>query len=407
MFGGAIMAAKPRYLGNSKYELRVNVGYTPDGKQKRKVKRVTAQTSKELDKLYANFLLEVGIKKKPIDAKTITFNEFAEIWLERHNAKLSPTTSNRQKSLLESRLLPAFRNYRLSKISGCDVLDFIDTIKKPGMRLDDKKQTLSPAVIHKYFIIINHMLGKAVSWGYLERNPCDDILPEDKPKVSYQKYAIWTENELKKFLQALDVMPETPSNVKNKLMILLALITGSRKGEYSALTWDCVKFDEKSIFINKAIKYVKGKPVEIGRTKTPASVRKLFFDEYTLELFRKHHANQKSFLKKSGCRNPNNYIFTAKPRPGQKLLTPITGKALYQWLKRFCEAHELPPVALHSFRAMAASFALSCGAPLTSVQTMLAHTNIRTTSLYLNDFEEKRKETAKVLSDHLNKFREK
>ena len=54
---------------------------------------------------------------------------------------------------------------------------------------------------------------------------------------------------------------------------------------------------------------------------------------------------------------------------------------------------------------MAASYALMAGVPLTSVQSMLGHTNIRTTSIYLHDVEEQRKKATAVFSNALNELR--
>lgn len=54
---------------------------------------------------------------------------------------------------------------------------------------------------------------------------------------------------------------------------------------------------------------------------------------------------------------------------------------------------------------MAATYALAYGVPLTTVQYMLGHTDIKTTSIYLHEVESKRKEVTRVLSSHFNSFR--
>ena len=82
-----------------------------------------------------------------------------------------------------------------------------------------------------------------------------------------------------------------------------------------------------------------------------------------------------------------------------------TLKGLVVALNAIAEKHALPHITVHSLRHMAATYALNCGAALTTVQTMLGHTNIRTTSIYLHDLDEKRKEATAILSNQFNKLR--
>jgi len=65
----------------------------------------------------------------------------------------------------------------------------------------------------------------------------------------------------------------------------------------------------------------------------------------------------------------------------------------------------LPPITVHSLRHMAATYALNNGAALTTVQSMLGHQSIRTTSIYLHPLDRERQITAQVLSEQLNHLR--
>lgn len=56
---------------------------------------------------------------------------------------------------------------------------------------------------------------------------------------------------------------------------------------------------------------------------------------------------------------------------------------------------------------MAATYALNHGAALTTVQSMLGHTNIRTTSIYLHTLDKQKREAAQIMSNHLEELREK
>lgn len=54
---------------------------------------------------------------------------------------------------------------------------------------------------------------------------------------------------------------------------------------------------------------------------------------------------------------------------------------------------------------MAATYALLSGVKLNSVQVMLGHSSITTTSIYLHDVKELRKEAGNLLSEQINELR--
>ncbi|MBR3654881.1 MAG: tyrosine-type recombinase/integrase [Elusimicrobia bacterium] len=86
-------------------------------------------------------------------------------------------------------------------------------------------------------------------------------------------------------------------------------------------------------------------------------------------------------------------------------LVPVSPSCLGMWLNKLCQENNIPNITVHSLRHMAATYALNHGAALTTVQSMLGHTNIRTTSIYLHPLEFQKKETAQILSNHLNDLR--
>lgn len=65
----------------------------------------------------------------------------------------------------------------------------------------------------------------------------------------------------------------------------------------------------------------------------------------------------------------------------------------------------MPCITVHSLRHMAATYALNQGAALTTVQSMLGHTNIRTTSIYLHPLDKQKREMAQIMSNHLHELR--
>ena len=392
--------------GNNKWELRISMGYTDDGKQIRKTKRVEATSARAAKKALDEFYMEVMSKPQEGTGEQMTFGELVKIWEMKHNSKKALTTRHAQTLLLQKHVLKEFQGLKLCNITSDHIRRFVERMRNVDSERHKKneKNKLSDTAVHKCFKLVNHILRKAVDWKFIAKNPCDDIPRDEWPKPNYHHYPVWEEEDLQKFLQILENLPETKSNVKNKTMFYLALISGARKGEFSALTWDDVDWKNGSISINKAQKYVNAKNFEISRPKTEKSIRTIYIDDYVLSLLKKHKENQDHYLKSKGYENTHGYIFLAIRLRNDELV-PVSPSCLGMWLNKLCQENNLPNITIHSLRHMAATYALNHGAALTTVQSMLGHTNIRTTSIYLHTLEFQKKETAQILSNHLNDLR--
>ena len=389
---------------NNKWELRVSLGYDENNKQRRKTKTVYAKTKKEAEKMLAEFFLE--LKDTLVIDHDITFKEFYSYLRTRHFKKLGIITINRYEQLLNNRILPAFGDKKLSKITGDDIITFLNSLQNEGMRLDNKqKRTLSNTSIAHHYKLLALIFNKAYEWKYLYKNPCKEIPKDQIVRPAYIHYPIWKQKELTRFLTILEEQEETFSFIKNKLMFYISLITGARKGEFMGLTWDCVDLDNKSLNINKSLKFICGKAVGFGKPKTESSIRILYFDDYLKALFIKYRSMLEKHLYENGVVNTNEYVFISREFTATKETLPVDGKGFYLWLKRMCDRYNMPHIAVHSIRAMAATYALTNGMPLNMVQAMLGHSNIATTSIYQRDVSDSRKDFTNIHAQKISAMR--
>lgn len=393
--------------GNNHWELRLSLGYNK-GKQIRKTKRVVATSQRAAQKELDKFCWTVMHSPYDKSDGKITFGEFAAVWEERHNAKKALTTRMSQSAVLQDRVMDFFKGIPLKKITAEMVVEFVDSLRQPNLNKNHKTSGgfLSDTVIYKNYKLVNHMMNKAVEWKFIGKNFCDDIPKDERPKPNYHHYPIWQEDQLQEFLRIIEALPDSPRELKHKTMFYLALISGMRKGELSAITWHDICWNECMVTVDKAQKYINSKNVEISKPKTPESVRELYLDEYVIGLLQQHKTNQEKYLKWKNYENPQGYVFLAVRLRNEKVV-PVSPSCLYIWLNKVSKENGLPHIAVHSLRHMAATYALNNGAPLTAVQTMLAHTSIRTTAIYLHPLDAQRKQTAGVLSKHLKELRSK
>ena len=295
---------------------------------------------------------------------------------------------------------------KLNKITACDIIIFLHNLRNTGMRLDSNyTKPLSDTSIAHHYKLLLLIFNKALDWKYIYKNPCKDIPKDQIIHPQYEHYPIWNKESLTKFLSILENQEETLSFLKNKLMFYISLITGARKGEFMGLTWDCIDFDTQTIKITKSLKFVGGKAIGFGKPKTKSSIRTLYFDEYTKKLFIKYQLLLDSHLKEYGISNTENYVFVSREFSDTKETLPVDGKGFYLWLTRMCEKYELPRITVHSIRAMAATYALTNGMPLNMVQAMLGHTNVATTSIYLRDVPDSRKDMSEIYANGIGAMR--
>lgn len=389
---------------NNKWELRVSLGYGPDGKQRRKTKNIYAKSKKEAERQLAAFYLEMT-GKLVID-KEITFSEFVEYWKKRHGKQLSLITQERYQQMLADRILPAFGQEKLNKITSDDILRFMLQLENSNVRLDNRPaEKLASVTVRKHFKLLHLIFNKAFQWKYLTKNPCQEVPKDMLAKPESNHYPIWNREDLSRFLSILDKEPDTLPALKNKLLFYIALGTGARRGEFLGITWDCVDFENNSIKIVKSLKFVHGYKPFFGEPKTKSSVRVLFFDDFTKNLFFEYRKKIDAWYRENHIVNKHNLVFVASKPNDNNEAVPVDGSSFYLWLKRMCIKHSLPRIAVHSIRAMAATYALMSGMPLNMVQTMLGHTNIATTSIYLHDVADQRKDECRKYADSISKMR--
>ena len=182
-----------KQISDNVWKLTISLRTGYDGKQVKKSRTIEAKNEKDANRqLYLFYNEYKNIPNAVYD--NITFYEFCRLWYTRHCSKLSPTTINRYKNILEQRILPAFGSLQLKKISAITIMSFLDHLK--GERLDGKEGLLSSRSLELIYKLIQSIFNKAVEWHFLIGNPCSDIPREEIPKAHSIRRTIWTMEEV-------------------------------------------------------------------------------------------------------------------------------------------------------------------------------------------------------------------
>jgi integrase len=154
------------------------------------------------------------------------------------------------------------------------------------------------------------------------------------------------------------------------VFLVLAAVTGARRGELLALRWPDLDLDLGTLTITRAISEGPDGPVEHQRPKTRGSVRRLALDENTVAILAAHRSRLDDTSSACGIGFPSAaFVFSHEPdgsapwRPGFVSLK----------FRRLRHAVGLDEVRLHDLRHFVATTLLGAGVDLPTVAGRLGH----------------------------------
>jgi integrase len=293
---------------------------------------------------------------------TLTFREFVETQWE---PNLFPTfkrsTAKGYAHVLRKHLIPYFGGQNLAEISRQMVQGFVAQL---GQRLAPKTVSLAKNLLSKVF-------STAIEWGYLETNPATGVrLPTI---ITQNEHIALTPEQIRRLVAEL--------SEPYKSMVLIAVLTGLRRGELFALRWGVVDFERKLIGVRESM--YDG---QFNAPKTRSSVRTIPMGE-ALEgiLLRLRPENAAS----------SDLVFTSQ------LGTPLRPEnVLKRHIRPACERAGLPKVGWHDLRHTSATL-LHASEPLRVAQRILGHSDLQTTLGYTHVLPGWQREAMSRLEDRI------
>ena len=198
---------------------------------------------------------------------------------------------------------------------------------------------------------------------------------KDEPQRTTEAY---TADELKYILECLEHEP-----LKWRVLVLLLIDTGMRRGECCALQWKDVDFSANTITVSGNLCYTPAKGVYLDTPKNSKS-RTIDIDPAIMSMLRDLQAEQaESCLSR--------FVFSQNNSPD-----PIHPQSPTRYLKRFSERYNVPELHPHKLRHSFASVAITSGADIASVSEKLGHSDKAVT---LRMYTHADKESIKKASD--------
>jgi len=360
------MAGSIERRGKDSWRLVVSAGTGPDGKQDKKTKTVNATSRREAEKLLAAFVVEVE-KGLFIGTTKLTLAEFTQRWLRDYGeTNLAPKTLYRYREMLNLRILPAMGHLKIEQIKPMHLLEFYKNLQEDGIRLDNKPGTLSDRTILHHHRLLCALFNDAVEWQVIPYNPAGRVKP---PKVKKKQAGYYNEKQAGALLEALETEP-----LKYKVLVILALATGARRGEVMGLEWKDVNFETDTIEVRQVSQYLPEKGIFVKEPKNETSKRVISIPASVMDLLKTY---RKEWLE-------NRLLMGDLWQGSEMLFTSWDGKPMHpdtitSWFIKFLKRHNLPHIAFHALRHTSASLLIAEGVNLKSVSRRLGHSNISTT----------------------------
>lgn len=252
--------ASIKELGNGKYRVFICNGFKPNGKVNRTSKVITARSMVDAKKQAA--ALEVDYKRgqQVQTAHAPTFTDLVNEWRELKKAKTEHKTQERYEGFLTGFMLPYFGKKKVREIRPLNILEYLNTLEKDGVRLDGKSGGYSERTIRHHYGFIHSLLEFAVELEWLEYNTCDKVKP---PKVEKHEAKYYEDENIDGLLDCLEgefnkavneaggmdfdnlnsrQCTEIFTAYMRKNYILLALVSACRRREMVGLKVDDVDF---------------------------------------------------------------------------------------------------------------------------------------------------------------------
>lgn len=226
------------------YRIRVFAGRDENGKMKsynkvvpRPVGLTPAKERKEIERIAFEFEQEVmtNLKKANedfLDKKNITFHDFVnKVYVPLHTdgGNLKPNGSYFNKNMIQKALKFFPKKKKLSAIG---VEDFSRFKKWLFEQHKANGEPYSAKSISHYYAALGAVMNYAYTMQYIEFNPYDHVLKNDKPKKPKPKVQALTREEMQEFLRCVD-----KEDIYWKTCIYVMALTGLRRGECVGLQW--------------------------------------------------------------------------------------------------------------------------------------------------------------------------
>ncbi len=228
------------------------------------------------------------------------------------------------------------------------------------------ENNLSNQSMKHIFRMMKSIFAQATLDKIIATDPSGTFLKTTGYRIEKEEAKALSVDEQSRFINYLADNQESKLFTKQEYIFgLLALSTGMRRGELSAMCWENIDLDSRTLKVTQAVSYCNKLEV-IGKPKTASGIREIQLDDVTVAELRKY----KLFLRKyfmTDISFNSGWLF---PKLDGETRTPVTS-----WCQRMSKTFKALDIkhSLHNLRHTHASNMLSNNYPITQLAHRLGH----------------------------------
>lgn len=347
------------------YEVQIYVRDPQTGKRRRKYKTFEDKSDAK------DWIKKVNEEAKDnvvIDSKNKTVKYILRKWLKTHKKEVSKATYDGYKMIVESHLIPHLGHNKLNKVKLEHIHEYFD-MKREGSRKDGKEGGLSESTLKKHYIVLNNAMQLAINYEMIRKNY---VALMNTPKPEKKEAKAMSKKEVKKLLDtAKEVFPWMYN------FIAVDLLTGMRRSEIAALTWNNIDLEKQYISIKQVLNNEKGNGSVLKmKTKNKSSRRIIPISDKVVEILKEHKKAQDERKKilKDKYNDTHDYVF-AKEFGGNYYLGTFNTR-----FNNILKKANLPQeYGIHTLRHTFVSICLKLGVSSEKLMALLGHSSYSTT----------------------------
>jgi integrase len=376
------MAGTKQEIRPGVWRLRVYVGRSPTGSPIYDSDTVHTGNGRpgsgvrEADRLLAAMVAKGKRAEKPG-----TVDDLLTRWLD-HSQSLgrSETTLREYRRIADRIIRPALGTIKLTRLKASDLDKLYAKLTSKGNKA---------TTVRRVHALIAVALHQAEKWELVERNVSRQATP---PPIHPAQVEAPSPKEVQALIAAAEAIDPLYGTV-----ILVAALTGARRGELSGLRWSDIDWKANTITIERSVFENPGGGFGIRSTKSHQS-RVIGLDSVGMNALRQHRDHVDLRAKDLELKVPSDaYLFSISPQGSQPLrpdlLTRIVERA---GRKAKIKTH------LHALRHFSATQGIGAGFDPVTVANRLGHSDPSITmKVYAHALEQRDRELASSLGEVL------
>lgn len=294
---------------------------------------------------------------KFVEPVALLTKAFLAEWLnDIARTRVREATFDGYKGIVDYYLNPAIGSERLCDLTPEHIQRVYGNLQRKG---------LSARTVRYVHSVLSSALNHAERQGMIFQNPCKRC---QLPKQHKKEMNYFTPVEVRKFLAAA-------RDSKQFAMFVLAIETGMRPGEYLALQWQDIDFENASVSVRRTVKVKKGGGFYFSTPKTAKSNRLLTLSNELIDALKTHRIEQlKSKMQNRDVYRDHDLVF-----PNEIGNPLLIGNVRKRYFNQIISKTGLPKIRLYDLRHTSATMLLAEGEHPKVVAERLGHASTNLT----------------------------